>query len=219
MLWLLLGSALAVDASTLWKGLEDPAGWVEVHRESFKDVGVEVIVRLKRVEQQPCLEATTAAAIPADVLLHLASDIPTQPSWSTWKIPVSERLGSSGNGFDYMQVLDNPYPVADRVWVLHGTPMVVGSARVFRWDRLDGGAAYPDALARVKQSRPDVVETTVNLGDWTFTPQGETTTIRYRICSDAGGDIPEKAKEFAAKKTLPTNLADIVRKGLSVVGK
>jgi hypothetical protein len=52
--------------------------------------------------------------------------------------------------------------------------------------------------------------TRVNVGDWTFSPQGNGTRIRYRICTDAGGNIPRWVGEIAAKSTLPTNLADIV---------
>jgi hypothetical protein len=58
----------------------------------------------------------------------------------------------------------------------------------------------------------------VNVGDWTFTPKGDTTTIRYRICTDAGGNIPRWVGEIAAKSTLPTNLADLVKEVRRRVG-
>ncbi len=219
MTWLLLASAWAVDSSTLWKGLDDPSGWEEVHRKTFDDVGVEVVVRLKRIGAQPCLEATTQASIPPDLLLHLASDIPNQPDWSSWDLPVAERLKSYGSSFDYVEVLNNPFPVDDRVWFARGTPTRVGEARVFRWDRVDAATAYPTRLAELQAAHPGLVETTVNVGDWTFTPVGNKTTIRYRICSDAGGSLPERAKEYAAKSTLPTNLADIVRQGLRLASQ
>lgn len=218
MTWLLLFSSFAADPQALWRGIEDGSGWVEVHRKTFEDVGAEVVVRLKRVGEQPCLEASTTTTVSPDLLLHLASDIPSQPPWSTWKIPVAERLDSEGSSFDYVQVLDNPSPVSDRVWFLRGTPARVGESRVFRWDRVDAATRYPEKLKQLQSTYPDLVETRVNLGDWTFTPEDGRTRVRYRICTDAGGAIPEWAKEYAAKKTLPTNVADIVRQGLKLSG-
>jgi carbon monoxide dehydrogenase subunit G len=53
--------------------------------------------------------------------------------------------------------------------------------------------------------------TKVNVGDWTFTPEGDKTRVRYRICTDAGGRIPQWMGEFAATRTLPTNVADLIR--------
>lgn len=219
MVWLLLAPAWAVDPQTLWAGLEEAVGWEVVHRKHFDDVNVDVVVELKRIGGQPCLKATTSAAVSPDVLLHLASDIPNQPSWSTWKVPVAERLSGHGSSFDFVEVLDNPYPVDDRIWFAKGSISRIGESRIFRWDRVDAGSAYPDKLAELSVAHPDLVETTVNLGDWTFTPDGELTTIRYRICTNPGGSLPQKAGEFAAKSTLPTNLADIVRQARRLMGR
>ena len=58
---------------------------------------------------------------------------------------------------------------------------------------------------------PGAISTTVNLGDWTFSPDAGQTRIRYRICTDAGGNIPGWLGQMAARTTLPTNVADIVR--------
>ncbi len=58
---------------------------------------------------------------------------------------------------------------------------------------------------------PDAVPTRTNVGDWTFSPGTGGTKVRYRICTDAGGNVPRWAGEMAARNTLPGNVADIVR--------
>lgn len=203
--------AMAQPASKqLWAALADPSGWTEVSRSEEPGVG-EVVVRHKDVAGQPCLEGTTRAKLDPDALLAASSDIPTQPKWSTWTLPYSAILERQGEAFVYAQVLDNPYPVADRAWFLRGEAVRQGSERVFRWDRVDP-AGYPQARAAIEAVSSGAVVTQVNLGDWTFSPQPDgDTRIRYRICTDAGGSIPRWAGEYAATKTLPTNLGDIVR--------
>lgn len=207
---LLLSTALAADSASLRSGLDDPNGWVEVGRKSVKDIG-EVVIRYKDVAGQSCLEGTGAAAADPDALLKAASDINSQPGWSTWEIPISVRIGTDPTAFDYYQLLDNPSPVADRFWFLHAKVSRQGDDRLFAWEQVDAAARYPQQLADVKSRFPDAVQTSVNVGDWTFTPSGSTTRIRYRICTDAGGSLPRWVGEYAARTTLPTNLGDIVR--------
>ena len=150
-------------------------------------------------------------ALDADALLAAATDVRGQPKWSSHDVVASVKLTSGASSFDYYQVLDNPSPVADRYWFVHGTSGVVGNDRVFTWDQLDAGTKYPQQVAEVLAKDPGAVSTTVNLGDWTFTPDGTETKVRYRICTDAGGNIPGWMGQIAARSTLPTNVADIVR--------
>ena len=203
----------APDSARLRAALDAPAGWSEVARKQEDGVG-EVVVRLKDVDGQPCLEGTTTAPLDADRLLEASADIDTQARWSTWTLPYSRRVTQpegERQRFVYAQVLDNPYPVADRAWFLQGELVRTPTERRFVWDRVDP-AAHATAWADVRARFPDAVLTGVNMGDWTFTPQGDgRTRIRYRICTDAGGSIPRWAGEYAATKTLPTNVGDIVR--------
>lgn len=207
---LVLLAALAVDNATLFAGLEASAGWVEVDRKSLDDL--EVVVRHKVVSGQDCLEGTTHAALNADRLLDAAADIESQPSWSSFDMPYAKRLSPGRDVFDYVQVLDNPKPVADRYWFTRGMRVLRGQTRMFRWEGLDGAATWPTEHAALLQRFPDAVSATVNIGDWSFTPQTGTTEVRYRICTDAGGSLPKWVGEFAARTTLPTNLADIVKR-------
>lgn len=216
-MWL-LSVALAADPSTLRAGMVDPSGWREVDRKQVNGVG-EVVVRHKEVAGVNCLEGSTSTAVAPDVLLRAAADIAGQPRWSTWDVPVSVRLPGPEDAFDYYQLLDNPAPVADRYWFLHAQVQRNGGERVFRWDLVDPASRYPSQLAQLTAQYPGAVMTQVNIGDWTFTPSNGLTQVRYRICTDAGGALPQWVGELAATRTLPTNVADIVREGLRRGGK
>jgi hypothetical protein len=207
---LLVAAAAATDYRPWWTEIQAPAGWSDVGRKTIDGVG-EIVIRHKVIQGQDCLEgAGTAPAVDADRLLAVAGDIPAQPSWSTWDLKRSVRLSAGASGFDYYQVLDNPFPVNDRYWFLHGDVVRRGEDRVFAWEALDP-TKYPDARAQVLRDFPDAVETRLNVGDWTFTPTPGGARVRYRICTDVGGSIPTWAGEFAARTTLPTNIADIVK--------
>ncbi|MES2643576.1 MAG: hypothetical protein V4850_29090 [Myxococcota bacterium] len=217
LLFLLAPPALAATTAELRAGLADQSGWKEITTKQVADVG-DILIRHKEIAGVDCLEGSTSAALPADAFLTASADIPTQPKWSSWKVPVSVKLGGSATSLDYYQVLDNPPPIADRYWFLHGTVGRVGEDRVFTWELVDPVTAWPAALADVSRDWPDAVMTRVNVGDWTFSPQGATTRIRYRICTDAGGNIPRWVGEIAATRTLPTNIADIVKEVRRRVG-
>lgn len=217
MLLLLAALADAATTADYRAGLAASSGWEELTRKNLDGVG-EIVIRHKKIVDQDCLEGTAHAKLPPDVLLAAATDIPNQPKWSTWKVPASVKLSSGAAAFDYYQVLDNPPPVADRYWFVTATSGRVGEDRVFAWELVDPATKWPDALATVKEGWPSAVMTTVNVGDWTFTPQGDTTRIRYRICTDAGGNIPRWVGEIAATSTLPTNIGDLVKEVRRRVG-
>lgn len=212
LLLLLLAAPDAHAAPTvaaLRAGLESSSGWEEVDRRAVGAAG-EVVVRHKQVEGADCLEGTATAGGPVELYATLAADIDHQAGWSTWKIPYSKKL-SSGASFDYAQVLDNPYPVADRFWFLRGSSFTSGAERGFRWEPIDGKTAWPQAWAEVATKFPGAIIPAINVGDWTFTPvSASQTRVRYRICTDAGGNLPDWAGQWAATKTLPTNIADLV---------
>jgi hypothetical protein len=211
-------AALAATPSTYRAGLADPAGWADLSRKNFEGVG-EIVIRHKKIVDQDCLEGTTTANLPPDVLLAAATDIPNQPSWSSWKVPASVKLTPGSGEFEYYQVLDNPSPIADRYWFVKATSGRAGEDRVFSWELIDPSVKWASAVAEVQAKWPSAVMTTVNVGDWTFTPQKDTTRIRYRICTDAGGNIPRWVGEIAATSTLPTNIADLVNEVRRRVGR
>lgn len=208
MWWLPL--ALADDPEVLRRGLMDPTGWEEIDRARVDDVG-EVVVRHKAIGGQDCLEGSTSSVVSPDLMLQIATEIEAQPRWSSWDVVAATRLSAGQGSFDYYQVLDNPTPIADRVWFLRATVSRRGEDRLFAWEQIDGAAAWPTAWADVNTRFPGVVPTTVNVGHWIFSPLGSATRVVYRICTDGGGSIPRWVGERAARATLPTNVADLVR--------
>ena len=210
--------AQAVDYATFRAQLGVESGWTEIDRKNVSDVG-EIVVRHKTILQQDCLEATAHDKLPADELLKASTDINAQDDWSSWAIKRSAKLTSGATSFDYYQLLDNPAPIADRYWFLRGTVTRQGEDRIFMWEGIDPTTTYAAQLADINANFPGSVMTAVNVGDWTFTPVGETTRIRYRICTDAGGSIPGWAGQFAARTTLPTNLSDLIHEVRRRLGK
>lgn len=214
---LALASAVAATSAELVVGLRDPSGWKEVDRRSVDGVG-EIVIRHKEVHENPCLEGTTTAAVPPDLLLDAATDVANQPRWSSWDVAAAVKLSAGATEFDYYQVLANPAPIADRYWFLHARVGRSGEDRVFTWELVDPEARYADTLAAVRAKFPGAVMTQANVGDWTFSPSTAGTRIRYRICTDAGGALPQWVGKLAATRTLPTNIADIVREVKRRVG-
>jgi len=216
MLLLLTGAASATDYGAFRAALAEPAGWESVG--SKKVDAVDVAIAHKVIQGQACLQGTTVAPLEGVHLLRAAADIPAQPSWSRWDVVESVQLSQGASGFDYYQVLDNPYPVNDRFWFLRARVVESGGVRSFAWEALDA-SAYPEARRKVAAAYPNAIETLVNVGDWTFTPTESGTHIRYRICTDVGGNIPSWAGEYAARTTLPGNLADLVAEVQRRVGR
>jgi hypothetical protein len=209
--------ALCATSAELVVGLRDPSGWKEIDRRAVDGVG-EIVIRHKEVLDNPCLEGTTTAALPPDLLLDAATDVANQPRWSSWDVAEAVKLSAGPTEFDYYQVLDNPAPVADRYWFLRARVSRAGDDRVFTWELVEPEARYPEALASVQAKFPGAVMTRANVGDWTFSPGAAGTRIRYRICTDAGGKLPQWVGKLAATRTLPTNIADIVREVKRRVG-
>lgn len=214
---LLLSLAHAVDYAPYRAALAEESGWEVISNKETEGIGP-VMVRHKVIQGQDCLEGSGTTGYSADLLLKLATDVVSQPSWSTWAVRASVKLTSGATSFDYYQLLDNPFPIHDRYWFVHATVLRQGEDRKFLWEAVDPGSKYPDALAKLLGDFPDAVMTAINVGDWTFTPQGEQTRIRYRICTDVGGSVPSWAGEYAARTTLPTNLADLVKQARKVSG-
>jgi hypothetical protein len=209
---LFTGLAFAADVATLRAGLAAESGWAELDRKTLAGLG-EVVVRHKRIGETNCLEGSALVAdVSVDSLLREATDVVRQPSWSSQAVVASVKLSSGATRFDYYQVLDNPSPVADRYWFVQATSSTEGAGRVFAWEQIDAETRYPDAVVTVLQKWPDAVSTRVNVGDWTFTPVEGGARVRYRICTDAGGNLPSWVGQLAARTTLPTNLSDIVRR-------
>ena len=203
-----IGAAAPPSAATYHAALAAPEGWQEVAVRHHDQVG-DIRVRHKKVAGLDCLEgiAMTEAAI--EPMLQAARDIEGSMQWSSAKLVDSVSL-TSGNTFDYYQVLDNPFPLKDRYWFLRGTTHITSQQTEFRWEHIDPDKTHPRTIGAVRAKFPDAVSTGVNVGAWVFEPQGGKTQVRYRLCSDPGGSVPAWAGHKAAELTLPQNIADLI---------
>ncbi|MBL8616128.1 MAG: hypothetical protein JNM72_11005 [Deltaproteobacteria bacterium] len=184
------------------------AGWVEVGRRTEDGIG-EVILKHKKVGEVDCLQGLATVPEAPSALLAVAADVPSATKWSRWELVASKVISKGGGAVNYVQLLDNPAPIADRYWFLEGRSLPGEEQARFTWRHIDP-EAHPAVLAEIKNLRSSAVSTVVNVGEWRFTKGAAGTELRYRICTDAGGAIPRWAGEFAATRTLPSNLADLV---------
>lgn len=203
-------TAAATDIDTYAKGLADPSGWTEVKTKTEDQLG-SVQIRHKSIGEIDCLEgvAEVSGASPQR-LLEVAADIPSATSWSSADLEFSEVLDTGQGWQDYVQYLDNPMPIKDRYWVLRGHSETTGTVHSFHWKHISS-SSYPALEARMAADYNNAVVTDVNVGSWIFEASGELVKMRYRLCTAAGGSIPQWAGEIAATSTLPTNMSDLVK--------
>lgn len=116
-------------------------------------------------------------------------------------------LSGAWAGEKYLyQLLDLPWPFADRHWVLHGTTNLALAAASGVWERAWESAPdwLPKARDRVGADRFDAaLPVPVNRGSWLLVDAGEGATLAvYRAEADLGGGVPEGAAEAYTSATL-----------------
>jgi hypothetical protein len=99
----------------------------------------------------------------------------------------------------------------DRFWFVRGRTILVGDTIAFAWEKLDAGGAHGAAYQQFLLDHPKAVEPPINAGGWLFTPVDDGIEIRYHICTDAGGAVPDNLQSFATSATLPDTVGDLVR--------
>lgn len=210
MWWILMATAGAAP----WADLLDESGWVKAGSPTTTETGA-IDLRTKTIAGLPCVRGEATVQVAPEKLQAVVTDIPSAKKWSSETLIASRELGRSGGSVDYYQHLDVPgwTMASDRYWVLRGTPSVNGTTHEFRWDRFDWKAAYPALATEISTKHSGSVEPATNYGAWSFTGKEGGTQVRYTICSDPGGSIPDWLKETAATKTLPATMADVVREG------
>ena len=209
--WMISLLAALPDPAPLEAAIRADAGWEQVAVRDEEGLG-KVTLKHKRQGEVDCLEGRTTVDVSPRVLLNVAADVPSATRWSRFELVASKVISRSGAKVKYVQLLDNPAPIADRYWFLEGRSSETEAAAVYSWRHIDP-AEHPDMLAEILALRPNAVSTGVNVGEWRFTPADGMTDLRYRVCTDAGGSIPRWAGELAATRTLPSNIADLVKEG------
>ena len=213
MVWLLLMGAVEA-AEPAWATLLSEDGWESLGTPSTKETG-QIDLRIKNIGGDPCLRGEVTVEWKTDVLMAVVTDFAGAPKISSETLIASRLLGSKGGVLEYYQHLDVPNwtMASDRFWVLRGQPVTEGKTVSFRWNRFDWRSAYPDLATQLDTEHSDAVEPQVNWGQWQFTEASDGTLVRYYICSNPGGSLPDWLQKAAATKTLPNTMADIMREG------
>lgn len=135
--------------------------------------------------------------------LAVTDDHPVDEVDGLTQIPLSGAW--AGEKYLY-QLLDLPWPFADRHWVLHGVTNRPLAAAAGVWERAweDAPDWLPKARDRVGAERYDAaLPVPVNRGSWLLVDTGEETTLAvYRAEADLGGGVPEGAAEAYTSATL-----------------
>ncbi|RME29176.1 MAG: hypothetical protein D6798_00700 [Deltaproteobacteria bacterium] len=227
---LLLPAAQAADFDSLLSA----DGW-EVAGSVDHEVLGAVTLAVKDVSGVRCLRGTARVDASARDMLGVVDDIDGARSWSTAGLSESRVLERRDGHVDYVQVLDVPdwTMAADRFWVLRSrTTTAPDGALVFRWDRFDWRAAWPELAAELAARHPRAVEPDPNFGAWVFRerpvapaassagPAGGQavdaaggdagTELAYYLCTESGS-LPAWLQKAAATRTVPAAMADVVR--------
>jgi hypothetical protein len=221
MISLTLLTALASGSEPQWTTLFAEAGWSSVATPDTDETGP-IDLRLKEISGTPCLRGdATVDATPAK-LFEVIADIPAARQFSSEKLIAAQWLDTDG-GPDrhYYQHLDVPgwTMASDRFWVLKGYPTSKGAVKSWRWERFDWRSAYPDLATSIDTDHAGAIEPQTNWGSWVFEPQENgKTLVRYYICSDVGGSLPDWLGKTLATKTLPGTMADVTREAQKRAG-
>ena len=219
MSFLLLSFVAAASTPPTWSAIQS-ASWKQIATRSHDAAG-EVVVYSASIQAIPCFMGEASVAVAAEVLQSVAVDIKSAIKWSSAGVTMSETLGSGANTIDYFQYLDVPgwTLASDRFWFLHGTAENSGGTHTFRWERLIDGGSHGARFTTIKTENPGAVEPPLNVGGWEFKPVGSQTRVRYSVCSDVGGSLPQAVQSAATKKTLPDTVGDLVREAKKRAGR
>ncbi len=203
---LLVSLAFALSPAEVWSAM-DAGTWTDAGSKNTS-VGA-VAVRHLPLDGVDCLEASAVTTLDVERMKTVVLDIRGNPEWSSADLSLSWVLREDAASMDYVQVLNNPVPIADRYWYLKGNWGAQGDVWALTWQHFDGEATYPDQHAELKASHKSAVPVRFNVGSWAFVPAEGGTLARFRSCSDAGGNVPRWAGEAAAKLMLPNNIEDL----------
>lgn len=207
LLLLLALDAQAADHS--WSAFDNTAAWEQVATRS-SDIG-DMPVYLQVIDGLRCLQATADVDKTPGQLFAVATDFPSATRWSSAKLSRSEVLARGDNWYEYLQRLEVPgwTSASDRYWIMRGSRMDQGGTIRLRWDRVPDGS-YVELRAEM-QADGGAIEPPVNWGEWVFEPRDSGARVYYRLCSDPGGSIPGFVERWAATRTMPDAVVDLVK--------
>lgn len=206
---LIVALSAAATAEPDWNALHDPAGWEEVSERTI-EIG-DVRVARKEIDGMTCLRAEAATRATTDTLMAVLWDVPSAPRWSSNELLVSEVLEPGAEEMVFWQHLDIPgwTLIHDRFWVLRARALREEGVRGYRWSRVDG-ATFPAVVERAQAVDEGAMEPPVMWGEWRFESTPGPTKVTWRGCQDIGGRVPLWIQVWAAGRSLPAAVADLV---------
>ena len=203
----------AAFADPTWTQIRGESSWTEHATKSHDDAGTVTVLKAT-IDSVQCWQGTTTVDVAPEYLLEVARDIEGTPKWAaTAKVTEAKILSRSGDALEYYQLMDVPgwTMTKDRFWFVRGRTVREGTATIFTWEKLDQGGAHSAVYEEFVAEYPKAIEPPVNAGGWVFTPTGGDTEIRYFICTDAGGEVPDSLQAYATGSTMPDTVGDLVR--------
>ena len=194
-----------------WAELKSEDGWV-VQDTVQTEIGP-VTVSKKMVDNFPCFRGVTEyeGLLDIPLMIEVAADAESAMEWSSAGVVEAETLSRMREYAEYYQLLDLPFPMSDRYWFLRGYFEQEGDVYYFRWSPLVSGGAYTERYQKVKIDYPEALETKINIGSWILYNHDGKTHVEDRLCSHPNGSIPLSLQSIATSKTLPNNVAEIIK--------
>ena len=100
--------------------------------------------------------------------------------------------------------------IHDRFWILRAEALEEPDARGYRWSRVDGATSHPAVVEAARALDPGAMEPPVMWGEWRFEDRDGATLVTWRGCQDIGGSVPMWVQLWAAGRSLPAAVADLI---------
>ena len=194
-----------------WAELKSEDGWA-VQGTVHTDIGT-VVVSKKMIDNFPCFRGVAEynGLLDIPLMIEIAADAESAMEWSSAGVAEAETLAKTNEYAEYYQFLDLPFPMSDRYWFLRGYFEREGDVYYFRWKPLVAGGIHSARYQKVKTDYPDALETKINLGSWIVYSHDGKTHVEDRLCSHPNGSVPVSLQSIATSKTLPNNVAEIIK--------
>ena len=191
--------------------LLQPTGWNKEKTVKNKKVGA-IQVYQKSIDDFPCFRGVGRSSTSIDVFSLIARDIPSALRWASSGLKESIVIEQTNKHVDYYQYLDIAI-FSDRHWFLRGKFTQKTNQFSMAWEKIPAGE-HRSFLAQKREKYPKAVEPLINLGAWRFTQEENgDTLVEYLICTHPGGSVPKQLRSVGTKKTLPTNVRDMILEG------
>ena len=194
-----------------WIELKSEEGWV-VQDTVQTDIG-SVVVSKKMIDNFPCFKGVAEydGLLDIPLMIEVAADAESAMEWSSAGVAEAQTLARTNEYAEYYQFLDLPFPMSDRYWFLRGYFEREGEVYYFRWEPLVNGGTHNVRYQKVQTDYPDALETKINLGSWILYNHDDKTHVEDRLCSHPNGSVPVSLQSIATSKTLPNNVAEIIK--------